>query len=114
MTTETEVANRGLQRIGAGRIVAGALWTEDSNNASEIRACYDMALDSAPGLRGSVTASWHISAAGTVSRSSVASSTLGNGRVEGCVTRVIKGWVFKNPDAVEAEASWSFQFAPPN
>lgn len=42
MTTETDVANRGLQRIGAGRIVAGALWTEDSNNASEMRACYDM------------------------------------------------------------------------
>lgn len=42
MITETDVANRGLQRIGAGRIAAGALWTEDSKNASEIRACYDM------------------------------------------------------------------------
>lgn len=42
MTTETQVANRGLQRIGAGRIVDGALWTEDSKNASEIRDCYDM------------------------------------------------------------------------
>ncbi len=42
MITETDVANRGLQRIGAGRIVAGGLWTEDSNNASEMRACYDI------------------------------------------------------------------------
>lgn len=42
MITETDVGNRGLQRIGAGRIAAGALWTEDSNNASELRACYDM------------------------------------------------------------------------
>jgi len=42
MTTETQVANRGLQRIGAGRIADGALWTEDSKNAGEIRVCYDM------------------------------------------------------------------------
>lgn len=42
MVTETDVANRGLQRIGAARIATGLLWTEDSVNASEVRACYDM------------------------------------------------------------------------
>ena len=43
----------------------------------------------------------------------MASSTVNNGRLEGCMTRVVKGWTFKNPDAVEAEASWGFGFAPP-
>jgi hypothetical protein len=43
--TETEIANRALQRCGAGRIPASndptaTLWTDDSKNASEIRACY--------------------------------------------------------------------------
>lgn len=38
----TDIANRALQRVGAERIAAGALATEDSKNASEIRACYDI------------------------------------------------------------------------
>lgn len=42
MVTETDVANRALQRVGCERIASGALWTEDSKNASEIRACYHM------------------------------------------------------------------------
>lgn len=40
--TATHIANRALQRVGAGRIAAGALFTEDSKNASECAACYDI------------------------------------------------------------------------
>jgi hypothetical protein len=43
MLTETQVANRGLQRCGASGIADGALWTEDSKNASEIRKAYEIA-----------------------------------------------------------------------
>lgn len=42
MVTPTDVANRALQYVGASRIAVGALLTEDSKNASEIRACYDI------------------------------------------------------------------------
>lgn len=38
---ETTIANRALQHLGAERISSGALRTEDSKNAAEIRACYD-------------------------------------------------------------------------
>ncbi len=38
----TKVANRALQRVGAQRIADGALFTEDSNSANEIAACYDI------------------------------------------------------------------------
>jgi hypothetical protein len=42
--TETKIANRALQRIGATRIgvvnPADTLWTENSKNADEIRSCY--------------------------------------------------------------------------
>lgn len=40
-TDPTSVANRALQHVGATRIVDGALLTENSKNADEIRACYD-------------------------------------------------------------------------
>lgn len=83
------------------------------SHMGQIRACYESALDSTPGLKGSVTVSWHISGSGGVPRATIASSSLSNGRVEGCITRVVKGWTFRNPDAVEAEASWGFVFAPP-
>jgi len=41
MKTSTNVANRALQRCGATRIEPGALWTEDSKQAAEIRELYD-------------------------------------------------------------------------
>lgn len=46
MIDETKIANRALQRVGAARIgvnIPGdTLWTEESKNADEIRACYDI------------------------------------------------------------------------
>jgi hypothetical protein len=42
--TETSVANRALQRVGAARIglinANDTVWTEDSKGANEIRTCY--------------------------------------------------------------------------
>ncbi len=83
------------------------------SHLGQVRACYESALDASPGLKGSVTIAWHISASGAVPRATVASSTLNNGRVEGCITRVVKGWTFKNPEGVEADASWGFGLTPP-
>lgn len=37
----TDIANRACQKVGAARIATGALLTENSREASEIRACYD-------------------------------------------------------------------------
>lgn len=37
----TNIANRACQRVGAKRIAAGALFTEDSKQAGEIASCYD-------------------------------------------------------------------------
>jgi len=42
MVTETDIANRALQHCGASRIPAGALRTDDSKNAGEVVACYDI------------------------------------------------------------------------
>src|ERR1019366_478069 len=39
--TPTTIANRACQRVGAELIATGALLTEDSQSAKQIRACYD-------------------------------------------------------------------------
>lgn len=39
--TATDIVNRGLQRVGATIIAAGALLTENSKSAQQARACYD-------------------------------------------------------------------------
>lgn len=39
---QTKIANRACQRVGAELIAAGALLTEDSKQANEIRNCYDI------------------------------------------------------------------------
>jgi hypothetical protein len=40
--TPTDIANRACQKVGAARIALGALLTENTRQAGEIRACYDM------------------------------------------------------------------------
>lgn len=40
--TQTQIANRVCQKVGAELIAAGALLTEDSKQANEIRNCYDI------------------------------------------------------------------------
>lgn len=79
----------------------------------EIRKCYESGLDTVPGLKGSLTVAWHITAMGLVSRSSVVSTTMKCLPVEECIAQAIRTWVFKNPTAVETDATWGFQFTPP-
>jgi len=98
----------------AGGFDAAEVQRVVNSHKGQIRACFESALDTAPGLKGSVTIVWHISGSGAVPRATVASSTLKNGRVEGCVTRVIKGWTFKNPNAIEADVSHGFAFTGPS
>ncbi len=80
----------------------------------EIRKCYESGLDTVPGLKGSLTVAWHITAIGLVSRSSVVSSTMKYLPVEDCIAKAVRTWVFENPNAVEADATWGFQFTPPS
>jgi hypothetical protein len=40
--TQTDIANRAMQRVGSELIGAGNLLTEDSKNAQQTRACYDI------------------------------------------------------------------------
>lgn len=82
-------------------------------NMAAIRACYEAGLSNKPSLAGTVTLGWHITPAGKVTNARILSSSLQHPGVEECFVRSVRGWVFRNPDAVEADASWGFKFTPP-
>lgn len=76
-----------------------------------MQACYESEAQKNPNLRGGVTLSWQIDPSGSVSSSSVASSTLSNPRVEGCLSRQVKSWRFPTSDTPTVVGSYSFSFA---
>jgi TonB family protein len=63
----------------------------------EVRHCYQTELARTPNLQGRVTVQLVIGPEGTVVRSSVQSSTLGNSNVEQCIARVVQRWQFPKP-----------------
>ena len=65
---------------------------------NEVRFCYEQGLRQRPDLEGRVTVAFIISPSGSVQSSAVASSTIGNVRVEGCATRAVQRWNFPAPD----------------
>lgn len=75
------------------------------------RACYEAAASSNPSLAGGVTISFSVTPGGSVGSASVASSSLGNGRVDGCIQRIFQRLQFPSADKA-TNASWPFVFKP--
>lgn len=75
-----------------------------------VRACYETEAQKNPGLKGGMTLSWQIEPSGSVSGVSVAGSTLGNPRVEGCVSRQVKSWRFPASDSPTTVGAFPFKF----
>jgi hypothetical protein len=75
-----------------------------------VRACYDSEVQRNPSLRGGVVLSWQILPDGTVSSPSLASSTINNQRVEGCVLRQLRGWHFPTSESQTIVPSFPFSF----
>lgn len=83
---------------------------------SEIRACYDAALQRNPSLRGKITIAFTIQPNGIVSYAGVKESTLGDGGLEGCITSRVKTWIFPKPEApvVTEVSAYPFYLNPAN
>ena len=64
----------------------------------EVRFCYEQGLQSNPGIEGRVTVSWIIGSSGAVQSSNVTASSLGNGRVESCISQAVRRWSFPQPE----------------
>ena len=87
---------------GARSVVMGALDRSviDSyirRNLAKIRWCYEKELAKKPTLFGKISIKFTISKSGSVSRSSVKRTTMGNLAVERCVARQIKRIKFPKP-----------------
>jgi hypothetical protein len=79
----------------------------------EVRACYDDVRRRLPTLTAVLTISWHIDADGRVPRASIVHSNAATPKLGECVRAIFLTMVFDNPDRTEADATWSFQFSPP-
>lgn len=92
----------GLTQEQVRRVVAA--------HVGALRACYESEAQKNPNLKGGVTAAFQIEPSGSVSTASVANSSLGNPRVEGCVIRQVKSWRFPSSDSPTTVAGYPFKF----
>ncbi len=83
---------------------------------SEIRACYDAALQRNPGLRGKVVVAFNIAPNGIVQSASVKESTLGDSALGNCIVARVKSWTFPKPEApvVTEVSAYPFYLNPAN
>ncbi|MET0389137.1 MAG: AgmX/PglI C-terminal domain-containing protein, partial [Polyangiales bacterium] len=77
-------------------------------NQAAIKYCFETEMQLKPNLAGAVHMNWRIDLQGRVTTVRVAKSTLANARVEGCMTRQIKRWVFPKPDGGEVDVTYPF------
>lgn len=83
---------------------------------SEIRACYDSALQRNPSLRGKVSIAFNIQPNGIVSYAGVKESSIGDSGLESCIVSRVKTWVFPKPEApvVTEVTAYPFYLNPAN
>ena len=99
----TPAAHGGLSAEQIRRVVLA--------HTGALRACYEGEAQRNPNLRGGVTVAWQIDPSGSVSGSpSIASTTLNNARVEGCVARQVKGWHFPASESPSTVTAYPFRF----
>lgn len=93
-----------VPRIRAGRAdVRGSLSKEVirrviRRHINEVKFCYEQELNARPDLEGRVTVRFIISPTGAVQTAMVQATTLGNQRVESCITQAVQRWTFPAPD----------------
>ena len=95
--------------------VSGYLSAEEINrvvraNQAALRYCYESEVQRQRNLKGKVMVQWRVDRAGLVPTARVASSTLKDSRVEGCIVRQVRKWRFPKPDGGEVSVMYPFIF----
>jgi hypothetical protein len=100
--TEEASVESGLDRDQIAAVV--------QKNMGQIIYCYEMGLQSKPDLKGRLTAHWVINGRGLVNTSQIAHSSVGDAKVEQCITSKIKNWKFPKPiGAVNVDVDYPFE-----
>jgi hypothetical protein len=107
---ERKVSGKDAPRPGQG-LSPGQIQRVVMSRMGAFQACYEIASARDPTLKGGVSISFSISPGGTVSSVSVSNSSLGNPRVEGCITRQFGRLKFPIADK-PTNAAFPFVFRP--
>lgn len=79
-------------------------------NMGQIIYCYEMGLQSQPSLKGRLTANWIINGRGGVNTAGIAHSSVGDAKVESCITSKIRNWKFPKPiGGVNVDVNYPFE-----
>lgn len=103
-------------RVSRGAAKVGNFCSKSNINSvvrrgsSAVKYCYEKELQLNPTLSGKVVLNWTVNLQGSVIKSYVASSTMGNKKVESCMTRVVKRWRFEPPKGGHCIISYPFTF----
>jgi len=103
----TVQVSRGNPRV-SGFLSAAQINRVVRANQAAVRYCYDTEVQRQPNLAGQVKVQWRIDRNGRVSMARIASSSLRNARVEGCIIRQVRRWRFPKPDGGEVTVEYPF------
>jgi hypothetical protein len=104
----------GLVAGGGGGTVHGGLNADQIDRVVKahrgaLQACYEIEAQRDPTLRGGLTVAWTIDPGGAVTSANLASTSLHNARVEGCVLRQVRSWHFPASDGA-SQPTYPFSF----
>lgn len=99
------VLDGGLSRYAINATIAKYL--------SQVRRCYEAQLKFNPALQGVVEVAFEIAGSGRLNYSKIKKSTLGNKKVEGCITKKMMNWQFPKPKGgVNVNINYPFMLRP--
>jgi len=103
---------RGVQALARvqGSLSRGEVLAVINRAIGRIQRCYERALTTNPSLAGQVTFAWTIQPSGSVSGVSQTSSTLSNPAVSTCISGVIRGLRFPQPQGGPVTVAFPFMF----
>ena len=79
--------------------------------SNAIKYCFEKELQTNPTIGGKIIAQWKVGLDGAVMSASIASTTMNNKKVEGCITRVIKRMRFEKPKGGICIINYPFVFS---
>ena len=117
--TDTPVKKKVVATGGGGGCAAACNGTPGAalqgalgSAAGSVRACYEKALLANPMLQGKMTVAVKVGPTGSVCSANIASDTLGDARVTGCVLNKFRGSNFPPPAGGCADVRVPINFTP--